>query len=48
MKSIENKLYLKINRYFKWVNYPHQSFKKVLGTRVTTNGFNRIQHSELY
>jgi 5'-nucleotidase len=27
------------------VNYPHQSFKKVLGTRITKMGL-RIQHSE--
>ncbi|WP_025724779.1 5'/3'-nucleotidase SurE [Acholeplasma granularum] len=27
------------------INFPHQSFKKVIGTRITTMG-NRIQHSE--
>src|SRR5690554_5361564 len=40
---IENKLYEQTNILN--INYPHASFKKVLGTRITKMGL-RIQHSE--
>src|SRR5690554_1180166 len=40
---IENKLYLETDILN--INYPHASFKKVLGTRITKMGL-RIQHSE--
>lgn len=42
-EMIENKLYLETDILN--VNYPHASFKKVMGTRITKMGL-RIQHSE--
>jgi len=40
---IENELYLDTDILN--INYPHQSFKKVVGTKLTSMGL-RIQHSE--